>query len=237
MLVSFEAANPLSLAFWPLPLSLVWQVLRDDGSPYLHLRYPWAALLDGILGEAPSSRLLFPLQALMISRKPGEHAVTLSPKGAGIAPARRSSCQGFYLAVNPLKLQPRRTLIQFLTNESHAKSVADPFKPCFPERFEGVFHHGLHTSINDGGNAERPSAFALRDIHPAHGVDLVKSQLAELVAEPSSFFGGRHHHAIDTGGVFALIHLGDATHAFQHVRLTPQHQSLQRPDPSQVVGS
>jgi hypothetical protein len=101
MLVSFEAANPLSLAFWPLPLSLVWQVLRDDGSPYLHLRYPWTALLDGIPGEAPGYRLLFPLQALMISRKPGEHAVTLSPKGAGIAPARMSSCQGF-----PLRLIP-----------------------------------------------------------------------------------------------------------------------------------
>jgi hypothetical protein len=109
MLVSFEAANPLSLAFWPLPLSLVWQVLRDDGSPYLHLRYPWTALLDGIPGEAPGYRLLVPLQALMISHEPGDHAVTLSPKGAGITPARMSSCQGVHLAVNPLNPQPRRT--------------------------------------------------------------------------------------------------------------------------------
>jgi len=123
MLVSSEAANPLSLAFWPLPLSLVWQVLRDDGSPYLHLRYPLTALLDGIPGEAPGYRLLFPLQALMISREPGEHAVTLSPKGAGIAPARMSSCQGCYLAVNPLESWPRRALIQFLTNESHPKAI------------------------------------------------------------------------------------------------------------------
>jgi len=123
MLVSSEAANPLSLAFWPLPLSLVWQVLRDDGSPYLHLRYPLTALLDGIPGEAPGYRLLFPLQALMISREPGEHAVTLSPKGAGIAPARMSSCQGCYLAVNPLESWSRRALIQFLTNESHPKAI------------------------------------------------------------------------------------------------------------------
>jgi hypothetical protein len=122
-LVSFEAANPLSLAFWPLPISLVWQVLRDDGSPYLHLRYLSTALLDGIPGEAPGYRLLFPLQALMISREPGEHAVTLSPKGAGIAPARMSSCQGSYLVVNPLKSQPRRAFDsvsnQRVARESH----------------------------------------------------------------------------------------------------------------------
>jgi hypothetical protein len=108
MLGSFEAATPVSWAFWPLPLRLVWQVLRDDGSPYLHLRYPWTALLDGVPGAAPSYRLLFPLQALMISREPGEHAVTLSPTGAGIAPARLSSCQGIYRAVKPLKSPPRR---------------------------------------------------------------------------------------------------------------------------------
>ena len=101
MVVSFEAANPLSLAFWPLPLSRVWQVLRDAGSPYLHLCYPWTALLDGIPGEAPGSRLLCPLPALMSSREPGEYAVTLSPKGAGITPAQMSSCQGFTLRFIP----------------------------------------------------------------------------------------------------------------------------------------
>ena len=34
-----------------------------------------------------------------------------------------------------------------------AKPVTDPLKSRFPERFEGVFHHGLNASINDGGYA------------------------------------------------------------------------------------
>jgi hypothetical protein len=118
-----------------------------------------------------------------------------------------------------------------------AKSVTDSLEPCFPEWFQGVFHHGLNTPIHDGGNAERPLAFALRNINPTNRADLVKIELAKLIAKSTSFLGCRHYHVIDTGGVLTRIHLGDPTNAFQHIRLTPQHQSLKRPDTFQIAFS
>jgi hypothetical protein len=124
-----------------------------------------------------------------------------------------------------------------MTSPARAKSVTDSLKPCFPERFQSVFHHGVHTSIDDGGNAERPLALTLRNIHPTNRVDLVKIELAELSAKPTSFFGCCHHHVIDTGRVLTRIHLGDPANAFEHIRLTPQHQSLERPDSFQIAGS
>ena len=124
-----------------------------------------------------------------------------------------------------------------MTSPARAKPITAPLKPCFPKRFQSVFHHGLHTSIDDGGNAERPLAFALGDIHPTNRVDLVKIELAELIAKPTSLFGCRHYHVIAPRRVLTRIHLGDATNAFQHIRLTPQHQSLKRPDACQIAGS
>jgi len=85
--------------------------------------------------------------------------------------------------------------------------------------------------------AERPLAFALGDIHPTYRVDMVQIEVAELSAEPSSFFWCRHYHLIDTWRVLSLIHLGDATNAFDYIRLTPQHQALQRPDPLHITCS
>ena len=35
----------------------------------------------------------------------------------------------------------------------------------------------------------------------------------------------------------ALIHLGDPTNAFEHIRLTPQHQSLKRPHTCEIACS
>jgi len=95
----------------------------------------------------------------------------------------------------------------------------------------------LNTSIDDGGYAERPFAFTLRNINPTNRADLVKIELAELIAKPTSLFRCRHHHTIDTWRVLTRIHLGDPTNAFEHIRLTPQHQSLQRPDSFQVTFS
>jgi hypothetical protein len=66
---------------------------------------------------------------------------------------------------------------------------------------------------------------------------MVQIELAESFAEPSSFFRCRHDHLIDTGRVLPRIHLGDATNAFEHIRLTPQHQSLKRPDALQIACS
>ena len=113
-----------------------------------------------------------------------------------------------------------------MTSPARAKPVTTPLKPCFPERFQGVFHHGLNTSIDDGGNAERPFAFALGNINPTDRVDTVKIELAELIAKPTSFFRCENHHLIHTRRILSLIHLGDASNAFKHIGATPQHQSL-----------
>jgi hypothetical protein len=66
---------------------------------------------------------------------------------------------------------------------------------------------------------------------------MVKVELAELVAKPTFLFGCRHYHTIDTWRVLAPIDLGDAANAFEHIRLTPQHQSLKRPDTFQIAFS
>ena len=64
---------------------------------------------------------------------------------------------------------------------------------------------------------------------------MVQIELAELSAEPTSFFRREDQHLIHTWRVLALIHLGDASHAFQHVGTTPQHQSLQRPHTGEIA--
>jgi hypothetical protein len=58
-------------------------------------------------------------------------------------------------------------------------------------------------------------------------VDTVQIELAELIAQPTSFFWCEDEPLIHTWRVLPLIHLGDATNAFHHIRSTPQHQSLQ----------
>jgi hypothetical protein len=65
----------------------------------------------------------------------------------------------------------------------------------------------------------------------------VQIELAEPMAELSSFFRCRDDHLIDTGRVLSPVHLGDATNAFEHIRLTPQHQSLQRSHSFQIAFS
>ena len=75
--------------------------------------------------------------------------------------------------------QAKKLFDGVVTSPARAKPVADPLKPCFPERFQGVFHHGLDTSIDDGGNAKQPFAFALGDIDPPDRVNLVQVELAE----------------------------------------------------------
>src|SRR5215470_8956588 len=70
-----------------------------------------------------------------------------------------------------------------VTSSPRAKPVTDPFEASFPKRFQGVFHHGLDTAIDNGGNAKRPFPVPLGDIDPTDGVNLVEIEGAELVAQ------------------------------------------------------
>ncbi len=124
-----------------------------------------------------------------------------------------------------------------MTSPAGAKPVATPLKPCFPERFQGVFHHGLDTSIDDGGNAPRSFALPLGDVDPPDRVNPVPGEVAELCAQRISFLWGRHHDVIRAGCRLAMVHLGGSAHALQHVRPTPQHQSLQRSPVLQIAFS
>ncbi len=131
----------------------------------------------------------------------------------------------------PYGIGPRQSedfFDRIMTSPARAKPVTDPFEPCFPERFEGVFHHGLYTSIDDSGNAKRSFAFSLGDVDSTNRMDTVQFKLAQLIAEPTSLFWCENQHLIHTGRVLSLVHLGDPTNAFEHVRPTPQHQSLKR---------
>src|SRR2546429_8865399 len=53
-----------------------------------------------------------------------------------------------------------------VTSSTRAKPVTDPFEASFPKRFQGVFHHGLDTAIDNGGNAKRTFAVPLGEIDP-----------------------------------------------------------------------
>src|SRR4029453_16922725 len=70
-----------------------------------------------------------------------------------------------------------------VTSSARAKPVADPFEAGLPKGFQGVFHHGLDTSINDGGYAKRPLAVPLRDRDPTDRMHLGKIECTELVAQ------------------------------------------------------
>src|SRR5881275_3176834 len=50
--------------------------------------------------------------------------------------------------------QAKNFFDRVVTSSARAKPVADPLEAGFPKRFQRVFHHGLDTSINDGGNAK-----------------------------------------------------------------------------------
>jgi hypothetical protein len=122
-----------------------------------------------------------------------------------------------------------------VTSSARAKPVADPFEPGFPEWFQGVFHHGLHTSIDDGGNAERSCALSLGDVDSTDRVNPMQIECAELTAKRPSFFRWRHDDVIDAGCRLAMVHLGDSAHTLQSVRPTLQPQSLQRSDVLQIA--
>ena len=49
---------------------------NDDSIMGSTVAYPYSALLDGIPGRIPSDRHLLPLLGLMVSRYPGEYAVS-----------------------------------------------------------------------------------------------------------------------------------------------------------------
>src|SRR6476661_8337003 len=61
-----------------------------------------------------------------------------------------------------------------VTSSTRAKPVTDPFEASFPKRFQGVFHHGLDTAIDHGGNAKRTFPFRLGDIDPTDWMNLVE---------------------------------------------------------------
>jgi hypothetical protein len=133
--------------------------------------------------------------------------------------------------------QAKKLFNRVVTSPARAKPVANALKPGFPKRFQGVFHHSLDASIDDGGDAQRALALSLGDIDPPDGANLVSVELAELCAQPCSFFRGRDEHLIDTRSILAVVHLRHPANADQHVRPASQHQSLQRPDLLQVVVS
>ena len=75
-------------------------------------------------------------------------------------------------------------------------------------------------------NAKRPLALPLGDIDPTDWMNLMKIESAELSAQRPALFRRRHHDMINAGCRFAVVHLGDAPHAFQRVRPALQHQAL-----------
>ena len=118
---------------------------------------------------------------------------------------------------------------------TRAKPVTDPFEASFPKRFQGVFHHGLDTAIDNGGNAKRTLAVPLGNIDSTDRMNLVQIEDAELSAQRSALFRCRYHDMINAGCRFAAVHLRDAPNAFQRVGLALQHQSLQRSHTGQIA--
>src|SRR5438874_4048931 len=79
--------------------------------------------------------------------------------------------------------QTKNFFDRVVPSSARAKPVADPLEAGFPKRFQRVFHQGLDTSINDGGNAKRTLAVPLRDRDPTDRVNLVPIECAQLLAQ------------------------------------------------------
>ena len=92
-----------------------------------------------------------------------------------------------------------------VTSSPRAKSVTGPFEARFPKRFQGVFHHGLDTAIDNGGNAKRTFPFPLGDRDPTDWMNLVEIEGAELVAQRPALFRRRHHDVINAGCRLAAV--------------------------------
>jgi hypothetical protein len=76
--------------------------------------------------------------------------------------------------------QVEEFLDRIVTSPAGAKPLTHPLKRCFPERFQGVFHHGLDASMNDDGNAQQSFAFSLRNIDPPNRLNPVQGQLTDM---------------------------------------------------------
>src|SRR5262247_2938470 len=88
--------------------------------------------------------------------------------------------------------QAKNFFDRVVTSSARAKPVADPFEAGLPKWFQGVFHHGLDTSIRDGGNAQRTLAVPLGDIDSTDWMNLVQIECAELVAQRLPLFRCRY---------------------------------------------
>jgi hypothetical protein len=84
-------------------------------------------------------------------------------------------------------------------------------------------------------NAKRTFAVPLGDIDPTDWMNRVEIEGAELVAQRPALFRRRHHDMINAGCRFAVVHLGEAPHAFQRVRPAFQHQALERSPTRQIA--
>src|SRR5215831_10712472 len=101
--------------------------------------------------------------------------------------------------------QAKHFFDRVVTSSARAKPVADPLEAGLPKWFQGVFHHGLDTSIDDGGNAQRTLAVPLGDRDPTDRMHLVKIECAELSAQRPTLFRRRHHDMIDAGCRLAAV--------------------------------
>src|SRR4029450_13046380 len=95
--------------------------------------------------------------------------------------------------------QAKNLFNRVVTSSARAKPVADPFEVGLPKWFQGVFHHGLDTSINDGGNAKRTLAVPLGDIDPTDRMNLVQFEGSELSAQRLALFRSCHHDKTHCG--------------------------------------
>src|SRR5215831_3557456 len=86
--------------------------------------------------------------------------------------------------------QTKNLFNRVVTSSARAKPIADPLEAGFPKGFQRILHHGLDTSIDDGGNAKRTLAVPLGDIDPTDRMNLVQFEGSELSAQRPALFRG-----------------------------------------------
>jgi hypothetical protein len=112
---------------------------------------------------------------------------------------------------------------------SRSETVATAFKPGFPAWFQGIFDHCLKTAINDNGYSEWSLlSVGFRYVDSLCRLGFPGGVSCEEIDEFSSGGWYFYHHSVHTRRVLSCTDLRYSSDTDESVRVTFQHEFLQR---------
>src|SRR5260370_10662437 len=122
-----------------------------------------------------------------------------------------------------------------MTTSARSESIANALKLCLPGGFERIFDHWLKTTIYHDRHSERSAFIVLfRDVHSSCWFGFPEGIIRKSIDHFSSCCWRFDHQLVHPRRVFPCIHLGDTPYTDEPIRVTFQHEFLERADLFQI---